>query len=167
MNLTWYGQRRATACGYATMNLLMTATPLAMDICGLPFADTAFILQWHVTGTFAPSLFTVDLIPRFGVLAVRLVTGGGWATLNVLALPIVTLTALASGRWGLRAAGKRRWSAPMGAMSRHTSRFKGALPCAVVARPDDDRREFLCHPPVPSGRICRERAVTCRKILHW
>ena len=156
------------------MNLLMTATPLAMDICGLPFTDTAFILQWHVIGMFAPSFFTGDLIRRFGVLAVLLVGalllmaciaialsgvslahfwwalvllgvgwnflfvggttlliascrpeekakvqgsndfivlgvqgltsfaagllvgGGGWATLNVLALPIVLLTALAS-----------------------------------------------------------------------
>jgi len=164
----------AAACGYATMNLLMTATPLAMDICGLPFADTAFILQWHVIGMFAPSFFTGHLIKRFGVLVVLLVgaalmlvcigvalsgvslmhfwwallllgigwnflfvggttlliescrpeekakvqgsndfivlgvqgltsfaaglliSGGGWATLNLLALPIVSLTALAS-----------------------------------------------------------------------
>ncbi|MDA8256894.1 MAG: MFS transporter [Betaproteobacteria bacterium] len=58
----------AAACGYGVMNLLMTATPLAMDICGLPFADTAFILQGHVIAMFAPSFFTGDLIRRFGVL---------------------------------------------------------------------------------------------------
>ena len=58
----------AAACGYGVMNLLMTATPLAMDICGLPFANTAFILQWHVIGMFAPSFFTGGLIKRFGVL---------------------------------------------------------------------------------------------------
>ncbi len=63
----------AAACGYATMNLLMTATPLAMDSCGLPFADTAFVLQWHVIGMFAPSFFTGHLIKRFGVLSVLLV----------------------------------------------------------------------------------------------
>ncbi|WP_291994040.1 MFS transporter [Candidatus Accumulibacter sp. ACC003] len=62
----------AAACGYATMNLLMTATPLAMDICGLSFADTALILQWHVIGMFAPSFFTGDLIKRCGVLPVLL-----------------------------------------------------------------------------------------------
>ena len=49
------------------MNLLMTATPLAMDFCGLPFDDAAFVLQWHVIGMFAPSFFTGDLIKRFGV----------------------------------------------------------------------------------------------------
>ena len=62
----------AAACGYGVMNLLMTATPLAMDLCGLPFADTAFILQWHVIGMFAPSFFTGSLIKRFGVLNILL-----------------------------------------------------------------------------------------------
>ena len=60
----------AAACGFGVMNLLMTATPLAMDICGLPFNDTAFILQWHVIGMFAPSFFTGSLIKRFGVLTI-------------------------------------------------------------------------------------------------
>lgn len=60
----------AAACGYGVMNLLMTATPLAMDICGLPFSDTAFILQWHVIAMFAPSFFTGGLIKRFGVLKI-------------------------------------------------------------------------------------------------
>jgi MFS family permease len=63
----------AAACGYGVMNLLMTATPLAMDICGLPFADTAFILQWHVIAMFAPSFFTGGLIKRFGVLNILIV----------------------------------------------------------------------------------------------
>ena len=52
------------------MNLLMAATPLAMDICGLPFADAAFVLQWHVLGMYAPSFFTGGLIKRFGVLTI-------------------------------------------------------------------------------------------------
>lgn len=56
--------------GYAVMNLLMTATPLAMGICQHPFSDAAFVLQWHVIGMFAPSFFTGTLIKRFGVLAV-------------------------------------------------------------------------------------------------
>lgn len=64
----------AAVCGYATMNLLMTATPLAMDFCGLQFNDTAFVLQWHVIGMFAPSFFTGDLIKRFGVRII-LITG--------------------------------------------------------------------------------------------
>lgn len=60
----------SAATGYGIMNLLMTATPLAMDICRHPYADTAFVLEWHVIGMFAPSFFTGDLIRRYGVLAV-------------------------------------------------------------------------------------------------
>lgn len=62
----------AAGIGYGTMNLLMAATPLAMDICGLPFADAAFVLQWHVLGMYAPSFFTGSLIRRFGVLSMLL-----------------------------------------------------------------------------------------------
>jgi MFS family permease len=56
--------------GYGVMNLLMAATPLAMQVCGLPFSDAAFVLQWHVIGMFAPGFFTGHLIKRFGALAV-------------------------------------------------------------------------------------------------
>ena len=55
--------------GYGVMNLLMTATPIAMvQICKQPFADAALVLEWHVIGMFAPSFFTGSLIKRFGVL---------------------------------------------------------------------------------------------------
>jgi MFS family permease len=62
----------AASCGYGVMNLLMTATPLAMDMCSMPFSDAAFVLQWHVIGMFAPSFFTGHLIKRFGVINVLL-----------------------------------------------------------------------------------------------
>lgn len=62
----------AAAVGYGTMNLLMAATPLAMDVCGLGFGDVAFVLQWHVLGMYAPSFFTGSLIRRTGVLPVLL-----------------------------------------------------------------------------------------------
>jgi MFS family permease len=58
------------------MNLLMTATPLAMDVCRHPFADTALVLEWHVIGMFAPSFFTGSLIRRFGVLYILLAGAG-------------------------------------------------------------------------------------------
>ena len=81
----------AAACGYGVMNLLMTATPLAMDICGLPFADTAFILQWHVIGMFAPSFFTGGLIKRFGVLNILIVGAALMFVCIGIALSGVTL----------------------------------------------------------------------------
>jgi predicted MFS family arabinose efflux permease len=58
------------ALGYGVMNLLMAATPLAMQVCGLPFSDAAYVLQWHVVGMFAPGFFTGHLIRRFGVIRV-------------------------------------------------------------------------------------------------
>jgi MFS family permease len=60
----------AAAAGYGIMNLLMTATPLAMDLCTHSYADTALVLEWHVIGMFAPSFFTGSLIKRFGVLTI-------------------------------------------------------------------------------------------------
>ena len=62
----------AGALGYGVMNLLMTATPLAMDFCGHPFAQAAFVIEWHVVAMFAPGLVTGSLIGRFGVLKVIL-----------------------------------------------------------------------------------------------
>lgn len=56
--------------GYGVMNLLMAATPLAMQICGLPFSDTALVLEWHVIGMFAPGFFTGSLIKRFGAIKI-------------------------------------------------------------------------------------------------
>jgi len=60
------------AIGYGVMNLLMTATPLAMGLCGHPYSAAATVIGWHVVGMFGPSFFTGSLIKRFGVLQVML-----------------------------------------------------------------------------------------------
>ena len=60
----------ASALGYGVMNLLMAATPIAMQVCGLPFSDVAWVLEWHVIGMFAPGFFTGHLIKRFGTLPI-------------------------------------------------------------------------------------------------
>ena len=60
----------SAALGYGVMNLLMAATPLAMQQCGLSFDDVAFVLEWHVMGMFAPGFFTGGWIKRFGTLPV-------------------------------------------------------------------------------------------------
>lgn len=62
----------AATVSYGVMNLLMTATPLAMVGAHHPFRDAAFVIQWHVIGMFGPSFFTGGLIRRFGVLTVML-----------------------------------------------------------------------------------------------
>lgn len=58
------------ALGYGVMNLLMAATPIAMQVCSLPFEDVALVLEWHVIGMFAPGFFTGHLIRRIGALPV-------------------------------------------------------------------------------------------------
>jgi len=72
------------ALGYGVMNLLMAATPLAMQVCGMPFSDAALVLEWHVIGMFAPGFFTGHLIKRFGVLQVM----GVGVLLNALCIGI-------------------------------------------------------------------------------
>jgi MFS family permease len=72
------------ALGFGVMNLLMAATPLAMQQCGLPFGDAALVLEWHVIGMFAPGFFTGHLIKRFGVLPIM----GIGVVLNLLCIGI-------------------------------------------------------------------------------
>ncbi len=52
---------------YGVMNLLMTATPIAMVGCGFSVNDSAWVIQWHSLAMFVPSFFTGHLIARFGV----------------------------------------------------------------------------------------------------
>ena len=59
--------------GYATMTLVMTATPLAMHHHQHIYSDTAFVIQWHVLGMFAPSFITGTLIKRIGLLTVMFI----------------------------------------------------------------------------------------------
>lgn len=73
--------------GYGIMSLVMTATPLAMEVCGQPFSDSAFVIQWHVFAMFAPSFFTGALIRRFGVLTVM-----GWGVLCYIGTVVINLS---------------------------------------------------------------------------
>ena len=64
----------ASSIGYAVMIMVMTATPIAMKLCGHTTDDAATVIQWHVLGMFAPSFFTGNLIRRFGVT--RIISAG-------------------------------------------------------------------------------------------
>ncbi len=77
--------------GYGLMNLLMTATPLAMDFCSLPYAQAALVIQWHVVGMYAPGFVTGTLIKRTGVLwvivaGIALMGAGSLVALNGVTL---------------------------------------------------------------------------------
>jgi predicted MFS family arabinose efflux permease len=60
----------AVACatlGYGMMNLVMTATPIAMVDCGFASTDASWVIQWHVLGMFVPSFVTGHIIAHYGV----------------------------------------------------------------------------------------------------
>jgi MFS family permease len=52
---------------YGAMNLIMTATPLEMMLCGFGVSASASVIQWHAVAMFAPGFFTGRLINRFGM----------------------------------------------------------------------------------------------------
>jgi MFS family permease len=72
------------ALGYGVMSLLMSATPIAMQQCSLPFSDAALVLEWHVIGMFAPGFFTGHLIKRFGTMPVM----GAGVVLNLASIVV-------------------------------------------------------------------------------
>jgi len=74
----------AATIGYVAMNLIMSATPLAMDHHGFHFSDSAWVIQWHVLGMFLPSFITPKLIQRFG--AIKLIQAGSVLILLCIAI---------------------------------------------------------------------------------
>ena len=69
-----------SAVAYGIMNLLMLATPLAMQDIGIEFPAIARTIQLHVLAMYLPSFFTGSLIDRFGVHKILAV---GVATLMI------------------------------------------------------------------------------------
>lgn len=78
------------ALSYGVMNLLMVATPLAMQAHDHSFGAAALVIELHVIGMFLPGLFTGWLITRMGVLPIIMIG----AVLNV-ACVIVALSGVA------------------------------------------------------------------------
>jgi len=57
----------AATFGYVVMAFLMTATPISMHyVHKLSVDKVGLVIQFHVIGMFLPSLFTGNLIKRFG-----------------------------------------------------------------------------------------------------
>lgn len=74
----------AAIVGYGGMNIVMTATPLAMMACAHPFESAALVIQWHAVGMFAPAFFTGNLIRRYG--CERVIAAGGLLMLGCVAV---------------------------------------------------------------------------------
>ena len=57
----------SAAIGYVIMSFLMTATPIEMHVIKkMSLNMTSFAIQMHIFGMFLPSLFTGNLIKKFG-----------------------------------------------------------------------------------------------------
>ena len=72
---------------YGMMNLLMTATPLAMIACGFTVEQSAWVIQWHVLAMFTPSFITGALIARHGasrIMAIGFLLMAASGVINVL-----------------------------------------------------------------------------------
>ena len=75
-----------TAVGHGLMIMLMNATPLAMQFCGLSLVEGARVIQWHMLGMFLPAFVAGPLVDRLGSFTV--------AVLGSLVLLISAGTAL-------------------------------------------------------------------------
>ena len=63
----------AAMVSYVVMNLLMTATPLAMHHHGFHFEQSALVIELHALGMFLPGFFTGNLINRFGTIRILII----------------------------------------------------------------------------------------------
>ena len=79
--------------GGVVMMFVMTAAPLAAVGCQHSIDDGANIIQWHLVGMFAPSLFAGRLITRFGMPAVLFSGMALNAACGVIAMASTSLTA--------------------------------------------------------------------------
>ncbi|BBN80718.1 MFS transporter [Pseudoalteromonas sp. A25] len=75
---------------YTTMNLLMTATPLAMHRHGFDLSASALVIEWHVLGMFVPSFFTGKLITKFG--QTHVMTAGALVVLGCCVVNLLGVT---------------------------------------------------------------------------
>jgi len=77
---------------YALMNLMMTAAPVAMEICGFDKSDSFWVIQWHVLAMFVPSFFTGVLIKRYGANLITSLGLGILVAAGATALAGITFT---------------------------------------------------------------------------
>ena len=87
----------AAMVAFGTMSFLMSASPLAIVGCGLPQTEAHWVIFLHVMGMFVPSLFTGNLINRYGVLNMML---AGAAILAIAVLPAMA----GQSEWNFRIA---------------------------------------------------------------
>lgn len=78
---------------YGVMNLLMAATPLAMQMCNHSYNAAMLVIEWHIIAMFAPAFGTGWLIGRIGTLPVMFLGVLLKVAAIVIAVSSVTMTA--------------------------------------------------------------------------
>ena len=76
----------ASVVAYGSMNLVMAATPLAMQAREFTTDQISFVISCHILGMFAPAFITGHLIRWFGVLNVML-----WGALLLAGCVVINL----------------------------------------------------------------------------
>jgi predicted MFS family arabinose efflux permease len=80
---------------YGVMNLLMAATPLAMQMCSHPYGAAMLVIEWHIIAMFAPAFGTGWLIARVGSLPVMF----AGLLLNLAAIAIAISSTTVTAFW--------------------------------------------------------------------
>ena len=77
--------------GYGVMVFVMTATPLAMKICGYHFDQSANVISAHAVAMFFPSFFTGHVIRKLGELKVMAIGAVAYAGMMAIGLLGISL----------------------------------------------------------------------------
>jgi MFS family permease len=78
---------------YGVMNLLMAATPLAMQMCQHSYNSAMLVIEWHIIAMFAPAFGTGWLVARIGVLPVMFLGVALKVAAIAIAVSSITVTA--------------------------------------------------------------------------
>ena len=84
----------ASVVAYGSMNLVMAATPLAMQAREFSADQISFVIGCHILGMFAPAFVTGHLIRWFGVLNVML-----WGALLLAGCVVINLQGETAGNF--------------------------------------------------------------------
>ncbi|MFL0798928.1 MAG: MFS transporter [Agarilytica sp.] len=101
--------------GYGVMVLVMSATPLHMNHHGYDFKETAWVIQWHVLGMFAPSFFfgrLVQWLSLIGLMIVGVLVLISALLMNIYGggMAILTLALILTGvGWNFMFLGASQW----------------------------------------------------------
>jgi predicted MFS family arabinose efflux permease len=118
------------AVAYGVMILIMSATPLHMAHHHYDYSDTAWVIQWHLIGMFAPSFFISSLVKYLGLrglllLGVYVLTSSLLVNLIAQSKLMLTIGLLLLGiGWNFLFIGASQWLMKL-SENRNSSKIQG------------------------------------------